>query len=45
MDGPPDLFDDPVSDPRLRGISATVDLAASDEEGAAVIHVTDVGQL
>jgi hypothetical protein len=27
------------------GISATVDLAASDEEGTAVVHVTDVGQL
>ena len=27
------------------GISATVDLAASDDAGAAVVHVTDVGQL
>jgi superfamily II RNA helicase len=38
------IFDDPAGD-RDWGISATVDLAASDEEGAAVIHVTDVGQL
>jgi hypothetical protein len=38
------IFDDPDGDHDW-GISATVDLAASDEEGAAVIHVTDVGQL
>ena len=38
------IFDDPAGDDDW-GISATVDLAASDEEGAAVIHVTDVGQL
>ena len=38
------IFDDPAGDHDW-GISATVDLAASDEEGAAVIRVTDVGQL
>jgi len=38
------IFDDPAGDHDW-GISATVDLAASDEEGAAVIHVTDVGEL
>jgi superfamily II RNA helicase len=38
------IFDDPAGDHDW-GISATVDLAASDAEGAAVIHVTDVGQL
>jgi len=38
------IFDDPAGDHDW-GISATVDLAASDEAGAAVIHVTDVGQL
>jgi len=38
------IFDDPAGDHDW-GISATVDLAASDEEGAAVVHVTDVGQL
>ncbi len=38
------IFDDPASDHDW-GISATVDLAASDEEGAAVVRVTDVGQL
>jgi superfamily II RNA helicase len=38
------ILDDPADDHDW-GISATVDLAASDEEGAAVIHVTDVGQL
>ena len=38
------IFDDPAGDHDW-GISATVDLPASDEEGAAVIHVTDVGQL
>ncbi|HEX4832491.1 MAG TPA: DUF3516 domain-containing protein [Trebonia sp.] len=35
-------FDDPAGD-RDWGIAATVDLAASDEEGTAVIHVTSVG--
>jgi hypothetical protein len=38
------IFDDPAGDHDW-GISATVDLAASDAEGAAVVHVTDVGQL
>ena len=38
------IFDDPAGDHDW-GISATVDLAASDEQGAAVVHVTDVGQL
>jgi superfamily II RNA helicase len=38
------IFDDPAGDHDW-GISATVDLTASDEAGAAVIHVTDVGQL
>jgi hypothetical protein len=38
------IIDDPAGDHDW-GISATVDLAASDEEGAAVVHVTDVGQL
>ena len=38
------IFDDPAGDHDW-GISATVDLAASDDAGAAVIHVTDVGQL
>jgi hypothetical protein len=38
------IFDDPAGDHDW-GISATIDLAASDEEGAAVVHVTDVGQL
>jgi hypothetical protein len=38
------IFDDPAGDHDW-GISATVDLAASDEEGSAVLHVTDVGQL
>jgi superfamily II RNA helicase len=36
------VFDDPEGDHDW-GISATVDLAASNEEGVAVIHVTDVG--
>ncbi|MCW2930396.1 MAG: box helicase, partial [Actinomycetia bacterium] len=35
------IFDDPAGDHDW-GISATVDLAASDEEGTAVIHVTAV---
>ncbi|HXT90353.1 MAG TPA: DUF3516 domain-containing protein [Trebonia sp.] len=38
------IFDDPAGDHDW-GISATVDLAASDEEGTAVVHITDVGQL
>ncbi|HEY0934956.1 MAG TPA: DUF3516 domain-containing protein [Trebonia sp.] len=38
------IFDDPAGDHDW-GVSATIDLAASDEEGAAVVHVTDVGQL
>jgi hypothetical protein len=38
------IFDDPADDHDW-GISATVDLAASDEEGAPVLHVTDVGQI
>ena len=38
------IFDDPAGDHDW-GISATVDLGASDEAGTAVIHVTDVGQL
>ena len=38
------IFDDPAGDHDW-GISATVDLAASDEEGTPVVHVTDVGQL
>jgi superfamily II RNA helicase len=36
------IFDDPAGDHDW-GISATVDLAASDEEGTAVIHVAAVG--
>jgi hypothetical protein len=38
------IFDDPAGDHDW-GISAVVDLDASDEAGAAVIRVTDVGQL
>ncbi|WP_417554940.1 DEAD/DEAH box helicase [Microbacterium sp.] len=38
------ILDDPAGDHDW-GISATVDLAASDEEGAAVIHVTGVDRL
>ena len=38
------IFDDPAGDHDW-GISATVDLAASDEEGTAILHITDVGQL
>ncbi|MFE2182930.1 DEAD/DEAH box helicase [Streptomyces sp. NPDC059455] len=37
-------FDDPNGDHDW-GIAAEVDLAASDEEGRAVVRVTDVGQL
>jgi superfamily II RNA helicase len=36
------IFDDPAGDHDW-GISAVVDLAASDEDGTAVIHVTAVG--
>jgi superfamily II RNA helicase len=38
------IFADPAGDHDW-GISATVDLAASDADGTAVVHVTDVGQL
>jgi hypothetical protein len=38
------IFDDPAGDHDW-GFSATVDLAASDEAGAAVISVTSIGQL
>ena len=38
------ILDDPAGDHDW-GISAIVDLAASDAEGTAVVHVTDVGQL
>ncbi|MEN3309172.1 MAG: hypothetical protein V7603_5374 [Micromonosporaceae bacterium] len=38
------ILDDPAGDHDW-GISAEVDLAASDETGAAVLRVTDVGQL
>jgi superfamily II RNA helicase len=38
------IFDDPAGDHDW-GISARVDLAASDEAGAAVVEVTSVGQL
>jgi superfamily II RNA helicase len=38
------IFADPAGDHDW-GISATVDLAASDADGTAVIHITDVGQL
>jgi superfamily II RNA helicase len=38
------IFDDPEGDHDW-GISAVVDLDASDEAGAAVIRITDVGQL
>ncbi len=38
------ILDDPAGDHDW-GISARVDLAASDEAGAAVVRVTDVGQL
>ena len=38
------IFDDPAGDHDW-GISAEIDLAASDEAGAAVVRVTDVGQL
>jgi superfamily II RNA helicase len=38
------IFEDPAGDHDW-GISAIVDLAASDEAGTAVVRVTDVGQL
>jgi superfamily II RNA helicase len=38
------IFDDPEGDHDW-GISAEIDLAASDEVGAAVVRVTEVGQL
>jgi superfamily II RNA helicase len=38
------IFDDPAGDHDW-GISAVVDLAASDEAGSAVLRITDVGQL
>ena len=38
------IFDDPAGDHDW-GISAAVDLAASDEAGTAVLRITDVGQL
>ena len=38
------IFDDPAGDHDW-GLSARVDLAASDEAGEAVLAVTDVGQL
>ena len=38
------IFDDPAGDHDW-GISAEVDLAASDEAGAAVVRITEVGQL
>ncbi len=38
------IFDDPAGDHDW-GISAVVDLAASDEAGTAVLRVTEVGQL
>ena len=38
------IFEDPAGDHDW-GISAVVDLAASDEAGTAVVRVTDVGQL
>jgi hypothetical protein len=38
------IFDDPAGDHDW-GISAVVDLTASDEAGSAVLRITDVGQL
>jgi hypothetical protein len=38
------IFDDPAGDHDW-GISAVIDLAASDEAGSAVLRITDVGQL
>lgn len=38
------ILDDPEDDHDW-GISAEIDLAASDEAGAAVVRITSVGQL
>ena len=38
------IFDDPAGDHDW-GISAVVDLDASDEAGSAVLRITDAGQL
>ena len=38
------IFDDPAGDHDW-GVSAVIDLAASDEAGSAVLRITDVGQL
>ena len=38
------IFDDPAGDHDW-GISAVVDLAASDETGTAALRVTEAGQL
>ncbi len=38
------IFDDPAGDHDW-GISARIDLDASDEAGAAVVEITDIGQL
>jgi hypothetical protein len=38
------IFDDPAGDHDW-GITAEIDLAASDEAGTAVVRVTDVSQL
>ena len=38
------IFDDPAGDHDW-GISAVVDLDASDEAGSAVLRITDIGQL
>ena len=38
------VFDDPAGDGDW-GLSAEVDLPASDEEGAAVVRVVEVGRL
>ena len=38
------IFDDPAGDHDW-GISAVVDLAASDEAGAVALRITEVGQL
>ena len=42
--GRPADFDDPAGDHDW-GISAVIDLTASDEAGSAVLRITDVGQL
>ena len=38
------IFDDPAGDHDW-GVSAEVDLGASDAAGTAVVRITDVGQL